>query len=192
MTEPERAEEERRRSLWLASGTLAGVVVAVLVIAVLLISGNKGDAPPAAPPSTASDAATSGPTLAADRDESMRFAEEAVVILNTLDYRTAQQGLDRWESVATAPLLDQLRTRRAEAASTAEQTKTASTAKVLAAALSRFSPDASGADVLAAVEVTTVDEKGAPTVKTLREKFTLLNTGQGWKVSAVAVVEPAG
>jgi hypothetical protein len=186
--------DARRERAWLAIGALVGVILAGVIIALLIVMGNKGATPPTRPlPSTTRSASgAAGAPIGAGRDDSLRTAEEAAVTLNTLDYKAVQQGLDRWEAVATTPLLDQLRTRRAEAAATAEKAKTASTAKVLAAAVSKVNPDASSADVLVVVEVTTTDAKNATSTKQLRERLSVLQTAQGWKISAAAIIQPAG
>jgi hypothetical protein len=187
--------EVRRERAWLAIGALVGVIVAGAIIAVLVIMGNKGGTPPARqlPATTASaSGAVAGAPVGTTRDDSLRIAEEAAPALNTLDYKTLQQGLDRWEALATAPLLDELKSKRAGLASTVEKAKTASTAKVLAAAVSKVSLDASSADVLVLVEVKTTDAKNASTVKQLRQRLTVAQTAQGWKISAIATIEPAG
>lgn len=192
MTAPD--PQARRERTWLVIGALAGVLVAGVIVALLIVAGNKGATPPTRPlPSTTRSASgPAGAQLGTARDDSLRAAEEAAVTLNTLDYKAVQQGLDRWEALATTPLLDQLRSRRADAAATVEKAKTASTAKVLAAAASKVNPDASSADVLVVVEVTTTDAKNASTTKQLRERLSVLQTAQGWKISAATVVEPAG
>jgi Mce-associated membrane protein len=197
VTEPEK--EPRQERVWLAAGALIGVIVAGILVTVgLLLSSDDGSPPPAAPVSPTSQPAT---VSAADpassignaRDESLKAAEQAVVVLNTLDYRiAAQEGLDRWESVATGALLEELRAKRAETSSTVSKAKTSTTAKVLAAAASRVAQDGSSADILVSVEVTVTDARGTPTVKQVREKLTMTRTGDGWKVGAISTVEPAG
>ena len=51
--------------------------------------------------------------------------------------------------------------------------------------------DATSADVLVAVQVFTTDQKGS-TAKLVRDRLTITQTAQGWKISAVTVVEPGG
>jgi Mce-associated membrane protein len=197
VTKPE--QEPRQERVWLAAGALIGVVVAGVVVAVgLVLSGDDGAPTGGAPvPPTSQSvsvpAADPAAGMGVARDESLRAAEEAVAVLNTLDYHTAaQEGLNRWESVATGALLEELRAKRAETSSTVSKAKTSTTAKVLAAAVSRLAQDGSSADVLASVEVTQTDARGNPTVKQVREKLTMTRTGDGWKVSAISTVEPAG
>jgi Mce-associated membrane protein len=181
----------RREQIWLISGALAGVIVAGVIVALLIVSGSRGGSPPARPTTAGSSSSggQSGVPFGTNRDDSLRAAEEAAVTLNTLDYKTVQPGLDRWEAVAAGPLLDQLKTRRSEAASTAEKAKSASTAKVVVAAVAKISPDASSAEVLALVEVTVTDSKGTST-KQVREKLSVIQTAAGWRISAISTVEP--
>jgi Mce-associated membrane protein len=181
----------RREQVWLIAGALAGVIVAGVIVALLIVSGSRGGSPPARPTTAGSSTggAQSGVPFGTSRDDSLRAAEEAAVTLNTLDYKNVQPGLDRWEAVAAGPLLDQLKARRPDAASTAEKAKSASTAKVLVAAVSKISPDASSAEVLALVEVTVTDSKGT-TTKQVREKLGVIQTAAGWKISAISPVEP--
>jgi Mce-associated membrane protein len=186
------APESRRERIWLIAGAALGVLVAGLIVGFLVVSGNKTGTPPTGPqltltPSGASAAAPIGTT----RDDSLRTAEEAAIALNTLDYRSAEQGLEKWESLATAPLLDELKADHAAAASRVEKAKTNSAAKVLGAAVSKVAPDGSSADVLVVVQVSIMDAKGASTSKQIRERLTVTQTATGWKISAMQVVEPA-
>jgi Mce-associated membrane protein len=182
----------RREQVWLIGGALAGVIVAGVIVALLIVSGSRGGNPPARSTTAGSSTgggAQSGVPFGTNRDDSLRAAEEAAVTLNTLDYKTVQPGLDRWEAVAAGPLLDQLKARRSEAASTAEKAKSVTTAKVVVAAVAKISPDASSAEVLALVEVTVTDSKGT-TTKQVREKLGVIQTAAGWKISAISTVEP--
>jgi len=181
----------RREQVWLIGGALAGVLVAGVIVALLIVSGSRGGKPPArpTPAGSSSSGAQSGVPVGTNRDDSLRAAEEAAVTLNTLDYKSIQPGLDRWEAVAAGPLLDQLKARRSDAASTAEKAKSSSTAKVLVAAVSKIAPDASSAEVLALVEVTVTDSKGT-TTKQVREKLGVIQTAAGWKISAISTVDP--
>lgn len=190
---PEPDEKTKRQErVWLSAGALVGVVVAGLAVAIVVLTGKGGGSNPAAPPLSSTTAAPpvgTGQALASARDESLKAAEDAVVVLNTLDYHSAASDLTHQESVATAPLLDELKARHDATAANAEKAKTVSTAKVLAAAVSKIAQDNSSAEVLVSVEVTVTDPKG-PNVKQLRQKLTMLHTGEGWKTSALATVEP--
>jgi hypothetical protein len=183
---------ELRERAWLAIGALVGVIVAGAVIGVLIVLSGGHGTPPARPltSSTASSGAVAEAPVGTARDDSLRVAEEAGITLNTLDYRTAAQTLDAWEALATGSLLDDLRAKRAETASAVAKSKTTSTAKVLAVGVSKVAPDATSADVLVAVQVTTTEAKGAPTTKLVRDQLTVMQTAQGWKISAVTLIEP--
>jgi Mce-associated membrane protein len=190
-----RNEEPRREQLWLSVGAIIGVVLAGVFVAVLLVTSNQSgpaQIPASSPSSTSAPATGEGGQVATARDASLKAAEDAAVVLNTLDYHNAEQGLTQWESVATGALLDELKGKHAEHVDDVEKARTTSTAKVLAAAVSRVAADTSSAEVLISVEVTVTDSKGTPTVKLLREKVTMTQTGEGWKVSAITTIEPTG
>ncbi|MFL6141517.1 MAG: hypothetical protein ACJ72N_06565 [Labedaea sp.] len=189
MTDP----ESRRERVWLIGGTALGVLFAGLIVGLLVVSGNKTGTPPTGqlPTVTRSGVSAAAP-IGTARDDSLRTAEEAAIALNTLDYRAAQQGLEKWESLATAPLLDGLKAGHAAAASSVEKAKTNTAAKVLGAAVSKVAPDGSSADVLVVVQVTVMDTKGASTSKQVRERLTVTQTATGWKISAVQAIEPPG
>lgn len=192
MTTPEEPSESRER-VWVAAGALVGVVVAGVVLAVtVLLSSKSSPAPTEYTPGSSSTSTSGGPATktAAIRDESLKAAESAVVVVNTLDYKALDQGLDQWESVAASPLLDDLKAKRGEASTAATKAKSSSTAKLLAAAVATIAADGNSTDVLASVEVTTTEPKGGPAVRQLRFKLTMSATPQGWKLSAVTPVEP--
>ncbi|HEV2782313.1 MAG TPA: hypothetical protein VGX25_23220 [Actinophytocola sp.] len=182
--------EERRERTWLLAGALIGALAAGLLLAVFLVIGNAGAPSPGSRPATSSG--SSIPPVVGVRDESLAAAEQAAVVLNTLDFRTVEQGLDAWEKIATTPLLEELRAKRAETAAEVQRARTATSAKVLSAAVAKIAIDNSGTEVLLLVEVTTTDAKGAATVTQVREKLGMLATGQGWQVTSRVVVEPAG
>jgi Mce-associated membrane protein len=191
----ERDWRPSREQVWLSVGAIVGVMLAGVLVTVLLVTGNQSSPaqlPASSPSSTAVTTTSEGGQVATARDASLKAAEEAAVVLNTLDYHNADRGLTQWESVATSPLLDELKGKHAQNVDDVEKARTTSTAKVLAAAVSRVAADASSADVLVSVEVTVADSKGASTVKLLREKITMTSIGDGWKVSAIAMIEPAG
>jgi Mce-associated membrane protein len=195
MTEPEQPEEPRER-LWLVAGALVGVIVAGVLIGVFVLTGDNDPGVPASrvprPSTPAGPATADAGRISAARDESLRAAEAAAVVLNTLDHRDVRLGLERWESVATNPLLDELSAKRAETLAAVQKAKTTSTAKVLAAAVSRVAADNLGTEVLVAVEVTVVDANGDSAVSQIRQKLGMVQTGMGWKVSALTRVEPLG
>lgn len=190
LPEPVPDQNSRQERVWLSAGAVIGVIVAGLVIAVVVLTGNPdGDASSGAPPTAGSSSVNPGAAVAAARDASLRAAEEDVIVLNTLDYRNTAENLNRWESVASTPLLDELRSKRTDTANAAEKTKTTTTAKLLFAAVAKLSPDNSQAEVLASVELTITDPKGPPTVKQVRQKITMIHIGDGWKASGFTNVE---
>jgi len=198
-SEPEPAERpaepdetsRRQERIWLSAGALVGVIVAGLAIAVIVLTGSRGGSNSGGPSTQGrSTAANPGQAVAVARDESLRAAEEYVIVLNSLDYRNAAENLNRWESVSSSPLLDELRSKRTDIGTNAEKNKVVTTAKLLFGAVSKISPDNSSAEVLVAVELTVNDNKGAPTVKQVRQRLTMIHIGEGWKASTFANVEP--
>jgi Mce-associated membrane protein len=193
----ERQQDERQERFWLSAGALIGVVVAAIAVGVVVLGGSRGGgASPAASAASAPTETSSpdpGAAVAAARDESLKAAEADVILLNSLDYHNTADGLNKWESVASAPLLDQLRSKRGDVAAAAEKNKTTSTARLLNAAVSQISQDNSSTEVLASVEVTVNDAKAAtPTVKQLRQKLTMIHIADGWKASTFATVDAPG
>jgi hypothetical protein len=190
----ERTQHARQERVWLSAGALVGVVVAAIVIGVLVLAGNGGGGTsPSAPTPAGTASVDPGAAVATARDESLKAAEAAVIVLNSLDYHNTADSLNKRESLASAPLLDELRSKRGETATAAEKNKISSTAKLLVAAVSKVSQDNSSTEVLASVEVTVTDPKAAaPTVKQLRQKLTMIHIGDGWKTSTFANVDAPG
>jgi Mce-associated membrane protein len=186
----ENEPNEQREQTWPAVGALAGVIVGGVLIAVLIVLTSGKSGPPGRPVTSTpgTPGAAAGPPVGTARDDSLRIAEEAGITLNTLDYRTAARTLDAWEALATGPLLDELKAKREETMSSATKAKAASSAKVLAAGVSMVAQDATSADVLVAVQVSTTDQKGS-TTRLVRDRLTITQTAQGWKISAVTVVD---
>ncbi len=186
------ADEPRQERVWLAAGSLIGVIVAGVVIVALVVSqgGDGGDTRgPVTAPTTTSATSDVPEQLARARDDALKAAEEGVLALHTLDPKTAQDSITRWESVSTSPLLELLRIKHAENVALYSGSKTSISGKVIASAVARMAGDGSSADVLLHVEVSTTDAKGT-TVQQKREKATMIQTADGWKVSVHLPIEP--
>lgn len=172
-------------------GALLGVLVAAGVVALLFLPGAGQDpsGDPAGGVPSASATATVGASVAATRDEARRAAEDFAVTLATLDAAGLEAGLDRWEQVSTAPLLDTLRERRPDVADEARRAGTTTTAVVSSAAVSRLSTDS--ADVLVVLQVTATNDSDAdPVVSTRRETLTVVRVDGGWRASVLTVQDP--
>lgn len=182
-----RSPYDRQERVWLSVGAVIGVIVAGLAVAVVVLTGNRGGAGGSPGSGSSANAASPAEAVTRARDESLAAARDAVVVLNSLDYHSAAGDLTHWESVAAAPLLDELKAKRAENTSNAEKTKSVATAKVLDSAVAKIADDNSTSEVLIFVEVTVTDPKG-PSVKQVRQKLTMLHTGDGWKTSAMSTL----
>jgi Mce-associated membrane protein len=129
-----------------------------------------------------------GLELAAEREAVLVDARQIAINLNTLDYRNVGPGLDEWERSSTGTLLDEFRANRAEYEQVVAQTKRATAATVMDAAVSELDVRAGTAHVLAAVDVEVRPEGQAPTMTRQRLELEMTRTDQGWKASRLALV----
>ncbi|TDD23336.1 hypothetical protein E1287_39110 [Actinomadura sp. KC06] len=124
-------------------------------------------------------------TYAADRDEVLAAAGQAIVNLNTLDHRSVDAGLKVWQDSSTAQLYDEIVQGRSRLKSDIEKAKTTSTAKVLESALTELDTRAGKAAVIAAVSITITRDGGRPATNLRRFAGQLTRTSAGWKLSAL-------
>lgn len=123
--------------------------------------------------------------VAQARDEALRDARQAVINLNTLDHKNAQQGLDLWIQSSAGSVRDEfMKNRNAYAQLVTEQKRTTA-ANVTDAAVSEVDPRAGTARVLAGVDVTVTPEGQKPTVTRQRLEVGMVRTDDGWKVDAL-------
>ncbi|MFI0367722.1 hypothetical protein ACH35V_07570 [Actinomadura sp. 1N219] len=122
---------------------------------------------------------------AADRDEVLAAAGQAIVNLNTLDHRSVDAGLKMWQDSSTAQLYDEIVQGRSRLKSDIEKAKTTSTAKILESALTELDTRAGKAAVIAAVSITIARDGGRPTTNLRRFAGQLTRTSAGWKLSAL-------
>ncbi|NRQ39304.1 SnoaL-like domain-containing protein [Nonomuraea sp. NN258] len=128
------------------------------------------------------------------RDEALRSGSQAVQNMNTLSHRTVEQDLRLWEDSTTAQLHQQIVQGRAAFVEQVAKARTATTAKILEAALTDLDADAGRARILAAVQITVIPEQGEPVIKKSRLVGELIKTAAGWKLGALsqAVAGPTG
>ncbi|AHH99748.1 hypothetical protein GCM10010174_16760 [Kutzneria viridogrisea] len=126
-----------------------------------------------------------------DRDQVLRVGEQAVVGMNTLDYRSVQPGLASWQSLTTGDLHDQLVRDNPSYVSKIQEAKTATTAKLVDAAVTELDQHAGRAAVLAVLDITVTPQQGQPVTKRNRFQGQLTRTDAGWKLSALGQV-PVG
>lgn len=122
------------------------------------------------------------------RDDALAAAGDGVVVMNTLDYRHLDAGLDRWAEVTTGSLHDEVVSGRAQSEQAIAAAKSVTKAEVLFAAVKEVDERAGSATVLVALHVDVSTGGAAPTAKYMRIQATLLRTGQGWKLDGIAQV----
>lgn len=120
-----------------------------------------------------------------ERDKVLSAAGQAIVNLNTLDYRNVDAGLKVWQDSSTAQLYDDIVQGRSRLTSDIEKAKTTSTAKILESALTELDTRAGKAAVIAAVRITITRADGKPMSNLRRFAGQLTRTSSGWKLSAL-------
>lgn len=119
------------------------------------------------------------------RDEVLRAAQQGVLNINTLDYRSVEQGLNRWLGSSTGDLNRQITQGRGTFQQQVRQARTVTTAKILGGGVVELDDRAGKATVLVALQITVAPEKGAPSTKPSRMLAQLTRTSAGWKLSAL-------
>lgn len=127
--------------------------------------------------------------LAVSRDQALQAGRQEIINLNTLDYRTVQQGLSLWEASSTGGFRQELQQDRAATASRIAQAKTTTTARATAAAISQLDTQAGKATMLAVVAVTVMPDGQQPVQKAERYQAELTREGAQWKISALNEVQ---
>lgn len=126
-----------------------------------------------------------GTSLAHDRDAVLEAASADLVVLNTIDHRTAAADVDKWISVTTGRLGKDLADDRQVQLDRAVSTQTIASASLKQAAVTELNPAAGTARVIAVVDVL-VATGGAPAAPNIsRLNVDLSRTEAGWKVSAI-------
>ncbi|TDC89163.1 hypothetical protein E1285_17085 [Actinomadura sp. 7K507] len=131
--------------------------------------------------------ASGNPDLAyaAERDKALAAADQAIVNLNTLDYRNVDAGLKVWQDSTTAELYDEIVKGRSRLESEVKKAETTSTAKILESGLTELDTRAGKAGVIAAVRITITGAEGKPSDNIRRFAGQLTRTSSGWKLSAL-------
>lgn len=176
--------KKNRTNLFAVIGIAVVLVVGAVVAIIVATSGvdNKAAASNTASANAADERAAEA------RDDALADGRAAVEVFNTLDYRTVEEDLDRWASVATGDLLAELEDNRDQQAARIADARTITTATVLDAALAEFDDRAGTARMLAAVAVEVTPEGQQPVEKRNRMSVSLERDGDDWKVSKLSVV----
>ncbi len=125
------------------------------------------------------------------RDEARKAGQDAVVVMNTVDYRDADAALGRWAEVTTGSLHDEVVSSHDQSVQAIENAKSVTKAKAIVAAVQAVDDRAGTATVLVALQVDVELGGAAPTTKYLRIRGTLRHTDQGWKLDGLGQV-PVG
>lgn len=166
---------ERRR--W-RRRAMAAVVVVLVAVGLLAWQAPK----PAEEPTGAAFAAET-------RDQVVVAASEAVEVLNTLDHRDVEGGVDAWENVTTGALHEELVAIGAEEAAALADAGAVSSARVVEAAVLDLDVDAGTAHVIAFTEVTVTPRSGPDAVNRHRYVVDLRRVDGRWLVEAMATME---
>lgn len=161
----------RRRALAAGVGAVAAVTALVW------------QATRPAPEPTAAAAAANG------RDQALIAAIESVEVLNTLDHRDVESGLDAWASVTTGELHDQIAGIGGDEADALADAGAISTGRVIEAAVLELDAAAGTAAVIAFTEVTVTPGSGADSVERHRYAVDLERVDGDWLVAALVPVE---
>jgi Mce-associated membrane protein len=123
--------------------------------------------------------------FASDRDSVLRTGRSQVAVLTTLDSHDVDGALNRWLSITTGPLHDQVAATSEATKTTLRSAGTVATGTILDAAVSELDQRAGTAKLLVSVEITTA-KPGQPDAAK-RNRFVVgLSRDQGdWKLSAL-------
>jgi Mce-associated membrane protein len=125
------------------------------------------------------------------RDAVLQDAQQAMVNLNTIDYRRVQDGLTLWEQSAAGSLLGDVRTSRDNYARAITDSRTTTTARIIDGAVAALDEDSGTARVLVGVDVTSQSEDGAPNCLRRRIQLDMRRDGDAWKVDKLLPVGDA-
>jgi Mce-associated membrane protein len=135
---------------------------------------------------------TAGPSTDARtaqlRDQVLLDARQDIVVLNTLDYRAVDQGLERWRAASTGTLHDSLAHVSAATRQHIVSQRKIATARVMDAAVVSLDPNAGSATVIAAVQLRVLSANGKTTIKRERLRAETARVGGAWKVSSLEQV----
>lgn len=178
MTPP---QQQKNRTTLIAVLSIVALVVAGGVVALVLATSGV-DKQGASPPSEKADPDAG---LAATRDEAIEDGTEAAETLNTLDYKTAEESLKRWESVTTGELHEEIVDAGKAYEAQVANAKTTSEGKVQSAALAELDAEEGTGRLLVAMRIEITRDGAEPTTKFTRISVTIEKTKDGWKASDV-------
>jgi len=122
------------------------------------------------------------------RDEVNRVGQNAIVTMNTLDYRKVDQGLKDWEAATTGALHDEVVKGKASSREAIVAAESVTKATVLSSAVSELDDRAGQASVLVALKVNVTVKGEEPKDKFMRLAGKLQRTDDGWKLYEIGQV----
>ncbi len=122
------------------------------------------------------------------RDEVNRVGQAAIVTMNTLDYKTVDQGLKDWESATTGDLHNEVVKGQKSSRDAIVSAQSVTKATVLSSAVSELDDRAGQASVLVALKVNVTVKGQQPTDKFMRLAGKLQRTADGWKLYEIGQV----
>ncbi len=127
--------------------------------------------------------------LAERRDAVLIAAKQHIVTIQSLDYRTIDEGLKNWDDITTGTLNDQIKAITGDERAYLVDQKKVTTSKVTSAAV--LDLDKNTATVIASVEVTVGDDPAVgsePVVKRNRYSADLVEVRNRWKLENIQPV----
>lgn len=122
---------------------------------------------------------------AAERDAVVDAAARGLVVLHTIDHRSATTDLDAWNAVTAGSLHADLSGDRPGQVKRAQAGKVVSTARLVRAAVTELDTHGGTARVIAVLRVSLATKGGKPAEGGRRMNAELVRTDTGWKVSTV-------
>jgi Mce-associated membrane protein len=122
------------------------------------------------------------------RGEVAEAARTAVVVMNTLDYRTIDDDLENWANVTTGALHDEIANLSDDNRQRIVDAKSVTTAEVRAAAVRELDDQSGQATVLVSVTTTVQTGDAEPADRYQRMRATLARADDGWKLDGLEQV----
>lgn len=173
--EPAGPAAPRRRNAVLI-GALVALVAALTYAAVGLMVYLRG-----------TESGTSATAKA--RDDSLVAARIDLATLQTLDYKSAKAGLQKWLNVSTGDFHDSIAQQAKSVETAITKAKMTTSGKVIAAAVVDLDQARTTAIVIASVDTTKTPAGGKSALDRNRYRATMKLVGGVWKVADLSIVE---
>lgn len=124
--------------------------------------------------------------LAEARDAALAEGSDALVTLNTLHHRTAEEDIARWRAVSTGSLREQLDAGKKDLLAAVREAESTTTAEIVQVALTEV--DEGTARLMAVVDIDVRPAGEEPTTKRARYAADLVATDGQWRLAGLAPV----